>query len=177
MPSVAVLLVAAATIPSSTTSAHPCNAPFQHFKGSVVAAYQDLVVTAPEKRRLDHFQRRLCHPLAGRAYRRYWYRRTHPALTSVRYSGRVSVDDGIHVAGFFTPRCIALRRNVRNEHFLLTVNTGDGVPHRTIVEQCDWGPASWTGRAIDIHTPALRAMRIYFQPTDYSGSATLLRGG
>lgn len=175
MPSIAVLLVAAATTTSSTT--HPCNAPFKHFKRSVVTAYQDLVVTAPEKRRLDHLQRRLCRPAAGRAYRRFWYRRTHPALTSVRYAGRVSVDDGTHVAGIFTPRCIALRRNVRNERFLLTVNTRDDVPHRTIVQQCDWGPADWTGRAIDIHTPALRAMGIYFQPTDYHGTATLLRGG
>ena len=77
-------------------------------------------------------------------------------------TGRVSTfgyltgdSEGITADGGTTARpCIALRDDATLDRwFLVTV---DG--HHAKLIQCDWGPAAWTGRAIDITGLGARAL-------------------
>lgn len=102
--------------------------------------------------------------------RYYAYR--HHCRSGPVYAGRVSTfsggntADGIHVA---TEPGIALRREARAEWFRL--RTSNGVD---LVQQIDYGPATWTGRVIDI-TEA-EASILGGVVTDTWGEAKLIPG-
>jgi hypothetical protein len=70
--------------------------------------------------------------------------------------------EGTTADGGTTARpCIALRSSATLDHWFLLTVAG-----RTIrVVQCDWGPAAWTGRAIDLTGEA--AAELGLDPTNY----------
>jgi hypothetical protein len=84
--------------------------------------------------------------------------------------------EGTTADGGTTARpCIALRSSATLDHWFLL-----SVEGRTIrVIQCDWGPAEWTGRSIDLTGEAAAALGL--DPTDYPtgtwGVAKELAGG
>jgi hypothetical protein len=101
---------------------------------------------------------------------RYYGRRRH-CLSGPVFAGRVSefsggaTADGVHVA---TEPGIALRSSATlGETFRLRTEAGTDY-----VTQTDWGPASWTGRTIDITSAELAKMG--WVPTDSWGEAKLI---
>jgi hypothetical protein len=82
--------------------------------------------------------------------------------------------DGRTADGGSTRRaCIALRsHSTLGRLFRLTVGH-----HHTVVKQCDWGPAQWTGRDIDLTGKAAHKLHLnpYHYPTDKHGVAREIR--
>jgi hypothetical protein len=103
---------------------------------------------------------------------RYYGRRRH-CLSGPVFAGRVSefsggaTADGVHVA---TEPGIALRSSAPlGETFRLRTQAGTDY-----VTQTDWGPASWTGRTLDITSAQMAKMgRV---PTDSWGEAKMIPG-
>ena len=106
-----------------------------------------------------------------RALRSRYYAHRNHCLSGPVFSGRVSefsggaTADGVHVA---TEPGIALRSSATlGETFRLRTEAGTDY-----VTQTDWGPASWTGRAIDITTAQMAKMG--WVPTDSWGEAKMI---
>lgn len=102
---------------------------------------------------------------------RYDARRDH-CLSGPVFAGRISEFSGGLTAGGYqaTEPGIALRSSATlGETFRLTTEAGTDY-----VKQTDWGPASWTGRAIDITVAQMNVMG--WAPTDSWGTAKLIPG-
>lgn len=101
----------------------------------------------------------------------YYARRAH-CLSGAVFAGRVSEFSGGLTAGGYqaTEPGIALRSyTTLGETFRLRTHAGIDY-----VKQTDYGPATWTGRAIDITTAQMARMgRV---PTDSWGEAKLIPG-
>lgn len=102
-----------------------------------------------------------------RALRSRYYARRNHCLSGPVFAGRISEFSGGYQA---TEPGIALRSSMTlGETFRLTTVAGTDY-----VRQTDWGPASWTGRAIDITTAQMAVMG--WAPTDSWGTAKLIPG-
>ena len=113
----------------------------------------------------------MSRPFFWRALRSRYYAHRNHCLSGPVFSGRVSefsggaTADGVHVA---TEPGIALRSSATlGETFRLRTEAGTDY-----VTQTDWGPASWTGRAIDITTAQMAKMG--WVPTDSWGEAKMI---
>jgi hypothetical protein len=117
------------------------------------------------------------HPEVLRAIwrrdQRRFYRHRHRCRSGPVFAGRVSTFSGGLTAGGYqaTEPGIALRSSATlgSTFYLQTTHGSD------YVTQTDWGPASWTGREIDI-TEA-EAARLGGVVTDTWGTAKLIPGG
>jgi len=101
----------------------------------------------------------------------YYARRDH-CLSGPVFAGRVSEFSGGLTAGGYqaTEPGIALRSHATlGETFRLRTEAGTDY-----VTQTDWGPASWTGRVIDITQAQMAKMG--WVPTDSWGEAKLIPG-
>ena len=108
-------------------------------------------------------------------------RRQRAQFTGYVVSGRTStfgwpVDsyNGTTADGGYTDRaCIAIRNDSTLDHmFQVTVNE-----HQADMPQCDWGPAAWTGRSIDITGDGVTQLHMnpWAYPTGEWGVARELR--
>jgi hypothetical protein len=136
---------------------------------------------APAEKAVRAKQRRIeCAPAGHRAAMRHIWdrqrarynaRRDH-CLSGPVFAGRISEFSGGLTAGGYqaTEPGIALRSSATlGETFRLTTEAGTDY-----VKQTDWGPASWTGRAIDITVAQMNVMG--WAPTDSWGEAKLIPG-
>lgn len=93
----------------------------------------------------------------------------HPFMVAGRVStfGWLTGDsEGQTADGGNTRRaCIALRSDRTLDHiFEVTIRR-----HHARLPQCDWGPAAWTGRSIDIS--GLGDLKLGFSPTSFPTGA------
>jgi hypothetical protein len=171
---------AASAATSNPTPARCTAAAFRPFAAKVWAAPWQRGAPKPATIRAKR-RRVACGPPGHRAAMiriwkrergRYYARRAH-CLSGPVFAGRVSefsggaTADGVHVA---TEPGIALRSSATlGETFRLTTEAGTDY-----VTQTDWGPATWTGRTIDITSAQMAKMG--WAPTDSWGEAKLIPG-
>lgn len=130
-----------------------------------IAAKRARIRCAPEA------HRRAMRRIWERKRDRYYGRRDH-CLSGPVFAGRISEFSGGLTAGGYqaTEPGIALRSSATlGETFRLTTEAGTDY-----VKQTDWGPATWTGRVIDITTAQMAVMG--WAPTDSWGEAKLIPG-
>jgi len=134
---------------------------------STIAAAHRRIGCAPTK------SHRVAMKHAWHRDRHAFYHRRHHCRSGPLFAGRISTFSGGLTAGGFqaTEPGIALRSSsTLGETFRLRTDHGTD-----LVLQTDWGPASWTGRVIDI-TEA-EAARLGGVVTDTWGEAKMIPAG
>lgn len=114
------------------------------------------------------------HPCRTRACITFHHHKRHRSrFTGYKVEGRTSTfgyltgdSEGQTADGGTTARpCIAIRNDATLDHYFEVTILG----HHARLIQCDWGPASWTGRAIDVTGLGDRALR--FSPASFPTGA------